>query len=216
MRHKIIDLSVAIGNRIDGVNVTLQDDLPIYLGCECYAYDLQIKSHTGTYFESNSHVFRDGKNTEQIELEKMILPGVCIRIGESDRCITADDIEAAKVRPKAGSSVLIDAGDRKDKYFSRDVAEWMIDNKVALMGSSTRLYDSGFENPTGFFIDLFKAEIPIIANLSNVNLLPVKDFTLITMPLKVEGVCTVPCRVVAYEHQTNEHTCGMPPSSRHR
>jgi len=195
--RKIIDLSVSTDNSTEGVNVTLQDNLPIYLGCECYAYDLFIKSHTGTYFETSSHTFRDGQNTNEVELEKMILPAVCIRIGESDRCITADDIEATSVKPVAGSAVLIDAGEDKNKYFSHDAAEWMVDNKVALMGSSTRLYDSGFENPTGFFIDLFKAEIPIIANLANLNLLPEKDFTLITMPLKVAGICTVPCRVIA-------------------
>jgi hypothetical protein len=58
-------------------------------------------------------------------------------------------------------------------------------------------YDTGFANPTGFFIDLFKAEIPIIANITNLDKLPEGGFTLVVLPLKITGICTCPARVIA-------------------
>jgi kynurenine formamidase len=193
----IIDLSVPCSNNTENVNIILQDNLPLYLGYECYAYDLEIKSHTGTYFESSAHLFREGKNTDTVPIEKLILPGTCLRIKHDRRCITSADLEAAGKKPQQGHALLIDTGRDRTKYFSRDAAQWMGKCGIALMGSNTRVYDRGFENPTGFFVDLFNAEISIIANITNINMLPDDGFTLIVMPLKITGVCTVPCRVMA-------------------
>ena len=197
MSRRIIELTVTCSHKTDGIEITLQDDLPVYLGQECYAYDLGIKSHTGTYFETSAHVFRDGKTTDEIVLERLVLPGRCVRIIEQDSCITAQMLDAACPDIEPDSALLVDVGDHLTKYFSRDAAQWMARKKVALIGSNLPRYDTGFENPTGFFIDLFKAKIPIIANITNLDKLPSSGFTLITLPLKIEGVCTVPARVVA-------------------
>jgi len=197
MPGKIIDLSTVCSNDTSGVRVKLQENLPVYLGHQCYAYDLQIKSHTGTYLESSAHVFRGGKNTDQVPLDKLILPGLCLRITHQNRCIMAADLERACPDPQPGRALLVDTAADRTKYFSRDAAAWMARHKFALMGSSTRLYDSGFEDPTGFFIDLFQAEIPIIANITNLDQLPQEGFTLIVLPLKIADVCTVPARVIA-------------------
>ena len=199
---KIVDLTVPCDNQTEGVDIQLQENLPIYLGHECHAYDLTIKSHTGTYFETSAHLFRDGKTTDSISPEQLILPGVCLKIEKPEPCITASDLENASKSLDlfAGQAILIDIGKREkkpSKYFSRDAAEWMIDKEVSLMGSNTTLYDKGFENPTGFFVPLFKAEIPIIANIINLEHLPSNGFQLIVLPLRITNVCTVPCRAIA-------------------
>ena len=181
------------------MNIELQGDLPVYLGHECYAYDLEIKSHTGTYFETAAHLFRDGMNTDEWPLERLILPGVCARITTSERCITAKMLAQSVVTetPQQAHALLVDTDPDDRKYFSRDAAEWMVDNQIALMGSNTLRYDSGFENPTGFFDVLFRNGIAIIANITNLNLIGPGKFTVIALPLPLEGVCTVPCRVIA-------------------
>lgn len=193
---KIIDLSIPFKHNAD-VAAKLKPDLPVYCGNECYAYDIEIKSHRGTYFETSAHVFRDGKNTDAVPLERLILPGMCIKFEEDRRCINADDLENLTGNIKPDSALLINTGSDRTKYFSLDAAQWMAKKKVALFGSNTGGYDTGFVNPTGFFIDLFKAEIPIIANITNLDLLPRTGFTLIVLPLKISGICTVPCRVTA-------------------
>jgi kynurenine formamidase len=193
---KVIDLSVPFLSGSD-VTVKLQNNPPVYCGNECYAYDLEIKSHHGSYFETSSHVFRNGKNTDDIPLERLVLPCMCVKFQEARREINAEDLQNLAGDIKPDSALLIDIGIDTTKYFSRDAAVWMAEKKIALFGSNTKRYDTGFENPTGFFIDLFKAEIPIIANITNLGLLPRSGFTLVVLPLKIEGICTVPCRIVA-------------------
>ncbi len=197
MSRKIIDLSVACSNKTKGVKVKLQKNLPVYLRQACFAYDLEIKSHTGTYFETSAHVFRKGKNTNEIPLDKLILPGRCVRVKDKEKRITAEKLDSLCKNLKPNCALLVDTGRDLKKYFSRDAAKWMAKRKVALMGSNLPRYDTGFVNPTGFFIDLFKAEIPIIANITNLDKVPESGFTLVVMPLKVAGICTCPARVIA-------------------
>ncbi len=197
MSRKIIDLSVTCSNKTKGIKVKLQENLPIYLGQKCFAYDLEIKSHTGTYFETSAHVFRKGKNIDKIPLDKLILPGRCVRIKDKDKCITVKKLNSLCPDIKPDCAFLVDTGRDLKKYFSRDAAQWMAKKKVALMGSNLPRYDTGFVNPTGFFIDLFKAEIPIVANITNLDKLPESGFELIVMPLKIACICTCPARVIA-------------------
>jgi kynurenine formamidase len=196
---KVIDLSTAF---IEGRDVisALQPDPPVYCGHECYAYDLHIKSHSGTYFETSAHVFRKGMCTNDIRAEELVLPGYCIHINSNEQCITAAHLHDVAGMIAPGSAVLVDVGNDRTKYFSRDAAQWMAANKVKLMGSNANRYDCGFVNPTGFFVDLFKAEIPIVARLENLDLLPAAGFDVIALPLKIENVCTAPCRVIAVIH----------------
>jgi len=202
MTGKVIDLSIPCSAETPGLRVKLRDDPPVYLGHECYAHDLEIDSHTGTYLETSAHLFRDGRTTDSIPPDRLILPGRRISITHDRRCIDASDLESAcgPMPPPPGSAILIHTPGthgEEFRYFSRDAARWLADRRVSLMGSDTPLYDSGFEDPTGFFVELFEADIPIIANITNLDLLPAGGFTLIVLPLRIAGVCTVPCRVIA-------------------
>ena len=197
MFHKIIDLTVPISNNTQGVKISLQNNLPVYLGQKCYAYDIDIKSHIGTYFETSSHVFRNGIDTDDVLVENLFLLGYCIRINTPEKCITYKELEESCHSLKHNSALLVDTCGDDKKYFSKDAAQWMVSHKIALMASNTKCYDTGFTNPTGFFIDLFKANIPIVANIVNLELLPQSGFYLVVMPLKVQNICTVPSRVIA-------------------
>ncbi len=204
MIARVVDLSKALRDGMEGVRASLRPDPPSYLGRACYAYDLAIPSHTGTYFETSSHIFRNGKDTDTFPIDRLVAPGVCLTPRAAGRCITAAELDTC-VPPSVrnalpGCGLLVHAASRElgvHSYFSRDAAAWMREAGVAFMGSDTPGYDSGFESPTGFFVELFDAGIPIIANITNLDLLPVDGFTLMALPLAVVGVCTVPCRVVA-------------------
>ena len=197
MKPTIVDLTMPCSNSTEGFSISRQQDPPTCLGHACHAWDLSIKSHSGTYFESSSHVFRDGRNTDAVPLNDLVLPGVCLRVAKPDRCIDAHDLDSVGAGLEPGSALLIDTMGATDKYFSRTAAAWMARRGVKLMGSNTLRYDSGFENPTGFFVELFGARIPIVANLVDLHRLPADGFRLVVLPLRISGVCTVPCRVVA-------------------
>lgn len=202
MHPPIIDLTQVISRQTEGVQITLQNTLPWYLGYPCSAYDLSIQSHVGTYFESPSHLFQKAKDTCDYSVSDLILPALCLHLHQTEnRCIDACELEkaAAGIGIEPHCALLVDTHDTMDgfRYFSRDAAEWMADKKIKLFGSNTERYDSGFEKPTGFFIELFNADIPILANIINLDKLPNTGFDLIVMPLHIKGICTVPCRAVA-------------------
>jgi kynurenine formamidase len=206
MSGVIIDLTMPIRDGVDGVKATLQQDPPEYVGHACYAWDLEIPSHTGTYFETSAHVFRDGISTEQFPVEQLFLPGRCFRINDSRRLIDAEDLHDASESlshglPDVDWALLVDVGDRDQSehaYFSQNAALWMVENRVRIMGSNTPRYDIGFDSPTGFFVELFAKDVAIVANVKRLELLPVAGFSLLVMPLAVDGVCTVPCRALAF------------------
>jgi arylformamidase len=200
----IVDLSVPVRDGVEGVRASLRPERPRYLGLDCYAYDIAIPSHTGTYFETSSHIFRDGKDTETFPLDRLMAPGVCLTPRVEDRCITGAALDAcvpASARKAlSGCGLLVHAPSGEigvHSYFSRDAAAWMRGVGVGFMGSDTPRYDTGFESPTGFFVELFEAGIPIVANIANLDRLPAHGFTLMVLPIAVAGVCTVPCRVIA-------------------
>ncbi|MEW6358360.1 MAG: cyclase family protein [Planctomycetota bacterium] len=190
----------------ENIAVALQDDLPVYLGHECYAYDLAIKSHTGTYFETSSHVFRDGKDTDSWSASDVMMKACVIRFSaEKEGAIDVPELQEKMGTDRTagqspffpGDALLVATSGRRDRHFTREAAEWMVQHGVRLLGAELDRYDTGFVNPTGFFIPLFKAEIPIVANLANWDRLPEGRCRLLVVPLLVRGVCTVPARVIA-------------------
>jgi arylformamidase len=202
--RRVVDLSVPLVDGREGVRASLRPGSPVYAGHECHAYDLSIPSHTGTYFETSSHVFRDGKDTDTFPVDRLVAPGACLAPRAAGRCITAAALDAcvpsASRGELRGCCLLVRADFRElgtHSYFSRDAAAWMRDAGVGIMGSDTPGYDTGFDSPTGFFVELFEAGIPIIANVANLERLPARGFTVAVLPLAVAGVCTVPCRVIA-------------------
>ncbi len=207
MSRIIVDLSIPIQDGVDGVRVTRRSDPPVYEGYECHAWDLAVPSHTGTYFETASHLFRDGMSTRDFPPADLILPCRCLRVRHTRRVIDADDLnEAADSGQSSGDppngkwALLVETGERerdKHAYFSRNAATWMAERGVRIMGSNTPLYDNGFINPSGFFTELFSAEMAIVANLANLQQLPADEFELMVFPMSIEGVGTVPCRVAA-------------------
>lgn len=195
---RVIDLSLPL---VDGqtVDVTVPPDLPVYLGHECCAWDLAIRSHTGTYVETASHVFRDGRHVSDVPPEDLVLPCALVTLDETAAGgITGAELQAAGDPVRRGDALIV-ATPKRDRYFERDAVTWMIDRGIKLLGATLDRYDTGFENPTGMFVDLFKAEIPIVAGLTRVERLSRHRFELIVAPLPVQDVGTVPARVLAIE-----------------
>jgi len=184
----------------ENIDLRLQDDLPVYCGHECHAWDVAIKSHTGTYFETDSHLFRDGADTDSVEAAELFMPCCVVRLAaEHHGVVEPVEMESAPGASelREGDALLVATSGNDDRYWSRESAEWMGKRKLRLFGAEPEIYDTGFEAPTGFFVALFEARVPIVANLANWERLPVGRCELIVMPLLVRGVCTVPARVVA-------------------
>lgn len=192
---RYVDISMEFRDQIDGhIHRHPQEDLPVYCGHKCTAFDITIKSHQGTYYETSSHVFRDGRDVCQTALEDFFMPVSIVKPTGKDG-ITAQQLEAAGQHVQPGDALLVHCPD-KSRYFNRQAVGWMIDRSVVLLGGDLPLYDTGFVNPTGMFLDLFAAQIPIIANLEHLEQIDVDRAQLVVLPLKISGIGNVPCRAV--------------------
>ena len=179
----------------------LHQKLPVYLGHKCSAYDLTIKSHTGTYFETSAHIYRKGENVADLPIKTFIYDATIIKLKNPPQRITLNMLKESSIVPRKGDALLIHTGWKKGSplYFSRDVARWVGEKKVRLFGSDTPGYDSGFTNPEGVFIELFQNNIPIIAGITNLDKIRKGRVKLIVLPLKIPGVCVLPCRAIVVE-----------------
>ena len=152
--------------------------------------------------------------THDVPVERLLLPAMVARLDpEREGAITGDEIAAALAAPlrlrsgqafRRGDALLVDTCGRQDRFFSRESAIWMAEQGVALVGATLALYDTGFANPTGVFVEWFRAAIPIIAGLQNITRIAADRVFLIVLPLAIERVCTAPCRAIVIEGEPGE------------
>lgn len=196
----IIDISqpLVCGQDID---CTIPAELPVYEGFACEEYRFNYRSHFGCYYETAAHLFRGGQMTCDVPVEQFFLPAVVARLDANH----AGPIESSEITDVlngdvgAGDAVIVDTQGRTDRFFSRACGRWMVERRISLLASTLPKYDTGFVNPTGIFTELFRADIPIIANIKNMDRVTRPRVFLIVLPMPVERVCTVPCRAVVIE-----------------
>lgn len=194
---------------------TFTDDMPIFPGdpkstLEQVAFiekdtfnDHKITTvmHVGTHMDAPLHMIADGKTINQINPNKFIGKGVLIDVRgkEIDSSVLKD------VQIEEGSVVLLFTGFggryRTEDYFkdypqlTEDFAEKLVELKVKMIGMD--ILDPDLDKPWITHKILLKNEILIIENLDNLDqLLGVKDFEIIALPIKIKAD-GAPVRVIA-------------------
>jgi kynurenine formamidase len=77
-------------------------------------------------------------------------------------------------------------------------ARWLTENRaVAAVGLDTASIDYGQSQLFESHQILFKAQIPAFENVANLDRLPSKGFTVIALPMKIEGGSGGPLRIIA-------------------
>lgn len=144
--------------------------------------------------------------TSDVPAARLFLPAMVARLeAERGGVIESEEITASLEEPiRPGDALLVDTQGRNDRFFARACAAWMVAQRVALVGATLERYDTGFENPTGAFVEWFRAEIPIIAGLRDLDRIHAPRVFLIVLPMAMERVCTVPCRAVVVEGEAEE------------
>jgi kynurenine formamidase len=202
---KTIDLTQPLVSGQD-IHCEVPAQLPIYLGHACEEYQYSFHSHLGSYYETSGHLYRDGKMTSETPVQQFFMPALIPRLDKKrDGAIEPEELVAAvKGDLRPGDALIVDAQGQNQRFFSRGCGAWMAAKKIALLGATMPKFDTGFANPTGIFVELFDAGIPIIANLQNVEKLTHDRVFLIVLPLAIESVCTAPCRIVALDGEPAE------------
>ena len=77
-------------------------------------------------------------------------------------------------------------------------ARWLAENrKIGAIGLDTASIDRGQSQLFESHRILFKAGIPALENVANLDALPVKGFDVIALPMKIEGGSGAPLRIIA-------------------
>lgn len=211
---RIIDISRPLRNPED-IICEVPAELPIYEGFACEEYRHEFRSHTGCYFETSAHLFRDGMMTEAVPVAKLFMPAVIARLdGERRGAIEPRELEQASGDAlAAGSALIVDTyggrrhaapGGTEGRHFARSCGPWLAARQVSLLSASLTIYDTGFAYPTGIFTELFRAGIAILAGIQNLQEIEHQLVFLIVLPLLIERVCTAPCRAVVLDGEPRE------------
>jgi kynurenine formamidase len=190
-----------------GLQLTREASREIYApGTEFEIGRISMVANTGTYLDSPNHRYPDGHDLTGFPLERLVdLPAVVVRVEDSGRLgIDAAALATYDVRGKA---VLLQTGDDarfgtpqyvEDAHFlTRDGAQWLIDNGVALVGIDAANIDDMTDGTRPAHTLLLGAGLPIVEHLTSLAQLPPTGATFTATPPRIAGLATFPVRAFA-------------------
>lgn len=194
------------------LSVTLNQETPVYPGDphftikpngilekDGYADSIvTFGNHNGTHIDAPSHMVSGGKTLDKFPIDKFTGEGILINVQNG---FNLDVVKKAKI--KKDSAVLFYTGMSK-KYFTEDyfnnypaiseeIANYLVRKKIKMVGVDMCSID---HEPFPVHKIFLKNEILIIENLTNLNQLEDKDFTVFAFPLKFQ-IDGSPARIVA-------------------
>lgn len=185
---------------------------------------INIPEHYGTHIDAPIHGDETKISVDQIPIERLASNGIVIDTEEKVKSDYDYQLEIADIQSwekKFGkiydkSIVIMRTGWSKYWYdakkylnmdnrgimhfpgFSRRAIEFLINERgINGIGVETLSIDCGNSSKFEVHRSLFEANRYAIENLANIDLLPPKDFLILSLPLKIKGGSGSPARVVA-------------------
>jgi arylformamidase len=175
-------------------------------GTEFAIDQLTMVGNTGTYLDSPRHRFADGPDLAAVPLARTAgLAAVVIRVaGTRRRGISVGALAGVDVRGKA---VLLHTGDDARfgtpeyavdaHYLTRDGAAWLAGRQPALVGIDAVNIDNTADRERPAHTLLLAAGIPVVEHLTGLDQLPPAGARFTAVPLRVQGMGTIPVRAFA-------------------
>ena len=175
-------------------------------GTEFAIDQLTMVGNTGTYLDAPYHRFAGGADLAAIPLERTAgLPAVLVRVtGAQSRGIGAGALAAVDVR---GTAVLLHTGDDirfgtpgyadGAHFLTAAGAEWLAAQGAALVGIDAINIDDTGDRARPAHTALLAAGIPVVEHLTGLDQLPPSGAAFTAVPLRVEGLGTIPVRAYA-------------------
>jgi len=200
------------GNPFPLVEVAELPSLP-QLPYAVYAQTLFAPMQASTYLETAAHLDPGRIKIDQLPLERLITEAVVLKLPlGADADITSaliqQALQAAGAELRAGDSLLIGTGwdakwDDPDfmlypPHFTGEAIDWILQQGLGLLGCDSPLWDSR-RAPANFFPKFFQSDVLLLAPLINLFAVQRTRVRLLTLPLKVAGVCAAPCRAIVME-----------------
>jgi arylformamidase len=199
---KLIDLSLPITS-----------DMPVYSGDPSVKIEqagvlaadgyedhyVSFGTHAGTHIDAPAHMIENGKSVDQFPLEKFTGRGVYINVSDGGFMLQA--LQSANIRK--GDIVFFHTG-MSDNFYEKEyfekypslpeeIANYLVEKAISIVGVDTCSVDH--EEFTAHKV-LLQKDILIIENLTNLDKLQDKNFTVYAFPLALQ-IDGSPVRVVA-------------------
>jgi arylformamidase len=177
--------------------------------------DLKFNIHEGTHIDPPYHFVSDGATIDEIPVETLIAPGFIFRLRDvkPGEPISLKAVLAADKPPEdlRGYVVIIDSGwgkaavtgdvyYSKAPYLSQELADWLVSKRVRAVGlvnPPDKVDPPPRAGDAPIHRTLLGNNVLIIENLTNLDAITTREFTVIALPLKISRGCGGPTRVVA-------------------
>jgi kynurenine formamidase len=217
MEYKLVDLSHIIENEMITYQGLPAPRISEFLSREASRqyYDpgtefqigrIEMVGNTGTYLDSPFHRFHQGKDLSQVELNRLIdLEGVSVKVPhQKSREIGIQHFTGLKL---AGKAVLICTGWsefwRKEQYhqdhpyLTEEAAEYLKKQQAVLVGIDSYNIDNTSGKARPVHSILLQADILVLEHMTNLSVLPAKNFIFSAIPPRIKGLGSFPVRAYA-------------------
>ena len=166
--------------------------------------DVELMDHVGTHIEAPLHCLKDGMDLSQIPLEKLVGDAAILDLRDAH---SRSGVTLEQVKKAADDAGGIEKDDivfcmmGETHYFSKEAIRWLVDAGMKLMGVDS----AGIEIPHSVshanenHLALFRADIPLIERLANLDKLSESRVRVYALPIPVVGLDAFPLRVIAIE-----------------
>jgi arylformamidase len=166
--------------------------------------DVEMMDHVGTHIEMPFHCLKQGKDLSQVPVDQLAGDAVILDLknAEAEGGVTLEQVQAAAKKAggvRKGDIVFCKMG--KTDYFATSPLQWLVGQGIKLMGvdsAGVELANDATHANTNHLV-LFRAGIPVIENLANLDRLTRSRVRVYALPIAVHGLDAFPLRVVAVE-----------------
>ena len=166
--------------------------------------DVELMDHIGTHIEVPLHCLKDGADLAQVPVSQLVGDAAILdlRQAEAEGGVTREQVQAAaRAAGGVGEGDIVFCQMGKTRYFATSALEWLVERGMKLMGVDSPgvelAHDKTHANVNHLL--LFRAGIPVIENLTNLDQLTQGRVKVYALPVPVKGLDAFPLRVIAVE-----------------
>lgn len=169
---------------------------------------LTMVSHTGTHVDAPAHMFESGRTLDQYPLDSFYGTARVIDVSNFAGGVIELSALAGPAKPiQDVDFILLRTGWSEywgqEAYFrsfptlAEDAAQFLVERRIKAVGVDAISVDPIDSKSLPIHVTLLGAGMLILENLSNLHLLPVKEFTLSFFPLPIQNTDGFSVRAVA-------------------
>jgi arylformamidase len=166
--------------------------------------DVDLMGHVGTHIESPFHCLKKGADLSQISLERLVGDAVILNLtkAKADGGVTLQQVQdAAKAAGGIHKEDIVFCRMGSTSFFSTESLKWLVAQGMKMMGvdsGGVELANDTTHSNVNHLV-LFRAGIPLIENLANLDRISRPRVKVYALPVPVRGLDAFPLRVIAVE-----------------